>query len=118
MKGYKSEKCVPMSFDDYKAMGVERFGENYADWVLICPACGTKQTPREVANAGGNIDTQAGFSCIGRFPNAVKNLGCDWTLGGLFQIHEVMCTQGDTKCPMFKIAEKGAISDLARRKAA
>lgn len=28
-----------------------------------------------------------GFSCIGRFNN--KRTGCDWTLGGLFRIHEL-----------------------------
>ncbi len=43
------------------------------------------------------------FSCIGRW---VKDRGCDWTLGGLLQIHntEVVTDDGDT-VPVFDFAE-------------
>ena len=44
-----------------------------------------------------------GFSCIGMFNEGV---GCDWTLGGLFLIHEIEVESADGKLqPLFKLAE-------------
>jgi hypothetical protein len=53
-----------------------------------------------------------GFSCVGRFtgmnqPPKVKGtqVGCDWTLGGLLGIHQlVVITPDDESHPCFEIA--------------
>jgi len=56
-----------------------------------CPMCKTKQSATDLidAGAGDSLESVQGylaFSCIGRWDSAK---GCDWTLGGLFQLHEV-----------------------------
>lgn len=62
------------------------------DATFQCPKCKTLQSLRQLMEATG-LDRQEanrrylGFSCIGRFNN--KETGCDWTLGGLFKIHEL-----------------------------
>lgn len=72
----------------------EKLKEHWPDMMsveFICPSCKTVQTGNDLvaAGAGNNfeeIQGYIGFSCIGRFD---KEKGCDWTLGGLFQIHEL-----------------------------
>jgi hypothetical protein len=59
------------------------------DLAFVCPACGTIQSARDLIAAGAGDDFHAvepflAFSCSGRGTDAVD---CDWTLGGLFQIH-------------------------------
>ncbi len=66
-----------------------------------CPLCGTVQSAQDFIDAGVGIDFArverfVAFSCIGRFTGAGpfhhKNppqRGCDWTLGGLFQLHKL-----------------------------
>jgi len=98
---------------EYFMLATGRFGK-FPRWVFVCPQCGTKQTPTDVEAAGGNPTTQAGFSCIGRFR---KDVGCDWTLGGLFQIHTVTVVNDDgTKFPFFELAEAGETSDVDQAK--
>lgn len=86
-----------------KAQGVER-----EDYAFKCPMCGTIQSGRMLINAGAGVDFDAmngvvGFSCVGRFTGKTspsvekdKNSGCNWTLGGLFQMHvlEVITPDG------------------------
>jgi len=84
-----------ISLDEWKAEGVEKFGEVVADWVFECPACHETQTMRDFVDAEvKNPDTVFYFSCIGRW---AEGRGCDWTLGGLLQIHktEVIAPDGD-----------------------
>lgn len=56
-----------------------------------CPKCKTLQSISDliIAGAGKNVEEAGkhfGFACIGRFDN---KKGCDWSLGGLFQIHKL-----------------------------
>lgn len=95
-----------MTLDEFhaalKAQGVPR--EHLA---LKCPVCKTVQSMRDLATAGvaeDKVDTFFGFSCVGRFTNAgpkqkdePPGRGCDWTLGGLFQIHELEVVTPDGK---------------------
>lgn len=73
-----------------------------------CPKCKTLQSAQDLINlgAGGNMDEvekYLGFSCIGRW-NQEK--GCNWTLGGLFQIHECEVVTPDGKHhPRFELAK-------------
>lgn len=61
------------------------------DATFQCPACKTLQSGNDLVRATGlsreEVQKWLGYSCIGRFNEEVK--GCDWTLGGLLQIHEL-----------------------------
>jgi hypothetical protein len=90
---------------------------------LICPVCGTIQSMVTLVKAGCAEDDVAkyiGFSCEGRFanagswPNASENSekadrrrairGCDWTLGGLFQIHQLIIEDDGKEYARFALA--------------
>ena len=76
------------TIDEWMAEGKKRFGKDVKQWKFVCPQCKTVQTPQDLLDAGvpkDQLDGFIGFSCIGRF---TKDKGCDWTLGGLFHIHE------------------------------
>jgi hypothetical protein len=80
-----------------------------------CPMCGTVQSAADFikANAGKDldeVDKWLGFSCIGRFTDAGPHKkgtppgkGCDWTLGGLFKIHELQVEHEGELHPRFEI---------------
>lgn len=87
-----------------KAQGVPR--EHLA---FRCPMCGTVQSAHDLIAAGAGEDFEAiegrlGFSCVGRLtgagsPSSTKGqgIGCNWTLGGLFQMHELEVITEDGK---------------------
>lgn len=66
---------------------------------FTCPICNTHQSFALLLREGcpeEKLETQLGFSCVGRWNNAgpfVQNgpakVGCNWTLGGLFQLHQM-----------------------------
>jgi hypothetical protein len=90
-----------ISLDEWKAEAVEKFGEKVKDWVFECASCHETQTLKDFVDAEvENPDTVFYFSCIGRW---VEGRGCDWTLGGLLQIHttEVISEDGH-KVPVFE----------------
>ena len=73
------------------------------DVTFRCPRCGTLQSANDLIAAGAgktfkDVEGYLGFSCIGRFD---KNRGCDWTLGGLFSIHEIEVIKDGKKHPRF-----------------
>lgn len=87
--------------------GNDLFGPNFMNWKFKCVHCGTSQSARDFIAAGllkEEIESYLGFSCIGRFDNSK---GCDWTLGGLFQIHtlEVIFPDSDAGIPIFEFAK-------------
>lgn len=66
---------------------------------FVCPKCKTLQCGNDLIEAGAgksfdDIEKYLAFSCVGRWN---KNKGCDWTLGGLFQIHELKIITPDGK---------------------
>lgn len=93
-----------MSLEEFRENIKEEFGD-IMKAEFICPSCKTVQTPQDLIDAGAGkdfdeINGYIGFSCIGRFNN--KEKGCDWTLGGLFQIHEFEITRdGQENRPCF-----------------
>lgn len=98
---------------EMKSQGVSQ-SENIA---FKCPSCGTIQSPQSFINAGvgANIDEvekYVGFSCIGRWINFGPK--CNWTLGGLFQIHklEVVTPDGE-RHPRFELATPEEAKTLA-----
>ncbi len=89
-----------------KAQGVPR-----QDVCWVCPSCGTLQSARDLIKAGAgktldDVDGFEGFSCIGRFTHGKeppvkkdlgKQVGCNWSLGGLFRNHELEVETPDGK---------------------
>lgn len=84
--------------------------------VLICPICKMPQSAADLIAAGAgedfdSVEKYLGFSCIGRWLNAGCGLtptrkpkkkepvsyGCNWTLGGLFQLHELEVVDDEGK---------------------
>lgn len=102
-------------------------------WAFKCPMCSTVQSAESLFRAGAIeeiIDGNLGFSCVGRFSGAgeynrkthVPGSGCNWTLGGFLQIHqlEVELETGGVR-PCFEIAtpdEAQALYSLHTREAA
>lgn len=98
----------------------KRFGDDPFQWKLVCPACGTVQCGEDLLKAGvtkEKLESYIGFACIGRFTGqgdkgiAAHNKGkpwtkgCNWTLGGLFQIHELEVVIDGKNRPAFELAE-------------
>ncbi|WP_172565552.1 VVA0879 family protein [Vibrio navarrensis] len=82
---------VTLTIEEFQARIKAQGHKDAIDVTFQCPKCKTLQSLRQLMEATG-LDRQEagrylGFSCIGRFNN--KEIGCDWTLGGLFQIHEL-----------------------------
>lgn len=81
-----------------------------------CPACKTVQSATCLIAAGAGtyfeaVSPHLAFDCVGRFTGAKRakqeqpGKGCDWTLGGLFQIHELLVrSSGGDMWPSFAIA--------------
>jgi hypothetical protein len=103
---------------DFIAEVRRRHGDDPVKWKFVCPMCNTPQSAEDFYAAGfkrgtGEVNKYLGFSCIGRFTGkgpakraSIVREGCDWTLGGLFQLHEVEIVTEDGKhCPHFDIAE-------------
>lgn len=105
-----------MTLDEYhsalKAQGVPR--DHLA---MKCPICKTIQSASDLIAAGAGqdfagVEKYLGFSCVGRFTKAgghkkwsPPGRGCDWTLGGLFQIHELeVITPDGVHNPRFELA--------------
>lgn len=85
------------------------------DKAFVCPACKTVQSARDLIKAGAgqtfeDVNAFLGFSCFGRFTSAGSarkepdGKPCNWTLGGLFQIHELEVETEEGVAPMFVIA--------------
>lgn len=82
---------------DWLEEGKNLFGDDFKVWAFVCPSCKTVQTANdflELKIKPTDIERTIAFSCIGRF---TKEKGCDWTLGGLLQIHELEVVMADGK---------------------
>jgi len=104
----KPEKAITIPLDEFLAEAEKRFGKDRKKWKFVCPQCKTQQSFDDFKKftklANEEIEGYLGFSCIGRYTE--KKVGCDWSLGGLFQLHEVEVVDGEGKRhPRFKLAE-------------
>ncbi|MDE2101110.1 MAG: hypothetical protein KGL39_27935 [Patescibacteria group bacterium] len=117
-----------MTQAEWLAEGEKRFGKRARDWRFVCPACGTVQSVQQYLDAGlskERVHAVMAYSCVGRYTGqgdqgiAAKargetwTQGCNWTLGGLFQIHtmEVLFENGKRR-PVFEFAEPIAQAQL------
>lgn len=82
--------------------------------VFVCPKCETPQTGNDLIEVGaGNnledIEGYLGYSCLGRFDDSK---GCNWSLGGLFKIHELEINIDEkTKREIFRFASNEEVKD-------
>lgn len=94
-----------ISYDDWLAEGRQRFGEDPLKWRFMCVACGETQTLQDFLDAGLSKDEAMShiyFSCIGRL---VKGRGCNWSLGGLFQINTLTVVRDGKSTAAFEFAD-------------
>ena len=95
-----------IDYEDFIKTAKQRFGEKSVDWKFVCPRCKTEQSARDLHELAGlpkkDVEKYIGFSCIGRFNGA---MGCNWTLGGLFSIHEVEVAKDGKNYPRFALAK-------------
>lgn len=96
-------KMKVVTLAEWKKEATDLFGEDIRAWPFVCPSCHKTQTLADFLAIGLTPDeanTVFFFSCLGRW---VKERGCDWTLGGLFQIHstEVIADDG-SKVPVME----------------
>jgi len=82
---------ITMTLDEYQDAILQQRQGRIEDVTFQCPRCETLQSAQDLidAGAGKSLDEVEGFlafSCVGRWD---KSRGCDWTLGGLFQIHRL-----------------------------
>jgi len=94
-----------VALDDWIAEGERRFGDRGRNWKFKCVMCGHVQTGQDFLDTGmsaEDVRRYVGFSCIGRF---VEGVGCNWTLGGLFQLHTLeVVTPDGVRVPTFEFA--------------
>lgn len=82
---------------------------------FVCPICGSIQSAYDLIKAGAGkdydeVEKYVAFSCVGRFTHKLPapkpfgtRYGCDWTLGGLFQFHDLEVITPDGKAhPRFR----------------
>ncbi len=87
-----------MTLDEFKG-AIKSQGVPIVDVTFQCPRCKLLQSANDLIKAGagknmGEVEKYLGFSCVGRWDDSK---GCDWTLGGLFQLHklEVVTPDGE-----------------------
>ena len=96
-----SEKII--RYDDWIAELQLRFGTDSKQWAFKCPSCGNVQTANDFLQHNvGHAKDNVYYSCIGRY---VEGIGCNWTLGGLFQINKVSVLKGAKVFPVFEMAD-------------
>lgn len=96
------EKKV-LTLEEWHEKGKKLFGtEDFKEWKFVCPVCKNVQTYKDFEGLVDEPETYFYFSCIGRVKDGV---GCDWTLGGLLQIHETEVISEEGKnIPVFEFA--------------
>lgn len=106
---------------ELKAQGVK----NAEHCAFVCPMCHTLQSAHSLIRAGvgktfEEVENKIGFSCIGRFtgqgtPGTGKpEMGCNWTLGGLFRTHKLEVEFEGKQCPHFELATPEAAQRLQK----
>jgi hypothetical protein len=92
-----------ISLEDWQKEGEKLFGKDMKKWKFKCPQCKGIQTLQEFIEIGVEKPENVFFySCIGRF---IEDRGCDWSLGGLLQIHKTeVIVENEKKIPVFEFA--------------
>lgn len=99
---------------DFRARLKEQGVSDRLHAAFKCPLCKTVQSMQSFICAGVSADEAEkyiGFSCVGRMTKAGSprktpdGKPCNWTLGGLFQLHELEVIDAEGRHhPHFEIA--------------
>lgn len=108
---------IEFTRDEWFAEGKRRFGDDFKEWLFVCPACGNVQAIKDFEafkDQGANPDS-ARLVCIGRFRGANKNAGldgtgnrkgpCNYTSGGLLKLNPVRIKTEEGFVTAFAFAE-------------
>ena len=86
---------MAISPEEWRAKGIELFGEDRMEWAFVCPSCGHVATVKDWKEAGASPG-HVGFSCIGRWLGSpdentfTKNGGpCQYSGGGLISLNPI-----------------------------
>lgn len=101
-----------VTVQEFKDLIKKQGRDRIEDATFICPQCKTIQSAQDLIDAGAGkdfdeVNKYLAFSCVGRWS---KTKGCNWTLGGLFQLHELeIVDENGERHPRFEpmIKEKG-----------
>lgn len=92
-----------MTYEEWKAEGTKRFGDDMLQWRFVCPSCGHIAKADDWRQARAPEGAVA-FSCVGRWKGgddkkSFRNKGgpCFYTGGGLFKINPVRVADLDGK---------------------
>jgi len=94
---------ITMTLEEFK-QAIRAQGVPIIDVNFECPKCKTLQSANDLIKAGAGkdfdeVEKYLAFSCVGRWD---KTKGCNWTLGGLFKIHDLeVITPDGEKHPRF-----------------
>lgn len=106
-----------ITIDEFQSACIEQASSNL-QLVFKCPMCGCLQMGQDFIDAGAATSSEqamgyVGFSCLGRHTGCgaprkkPDGKRCNWSLGGLFQLHklEVVTPDGQSH-PHFELATK------------
>lgn len=118
---------IPEFHAALRAQGVS----SHEHCAFLCPMCNTAQSGASLIAAGAgktfdDVERYVGFSCVGRFtgagshdPKSLPGRGCDWTLGGLLRLHQLVVIDDEGKeRPRFRLASPDQAQALERENAA
>lgn len=107
---YSISKRREITIENWKKVGEKLFGPEFKKWKFVCVKCGNIQSIESMLEHNPNLEEKdlrnsVYFNCEGRLTDKI---GCDWSLGGLFKIHqtEVKLPDGDF-VPVFDFSMKG-----------
>jgi hypothetical protein len=100
-----------MEYAEWHALGVKLYGPNMQDWKFKCVRCGHIQTGHDMARVAEDWKTEVFFSCIGRW---TRDVGCNWTLGGLFTVHKREVISEGGKVPVFLFADEPVLQEATQ----
>lgn len=114
---------ITLTHEDWLAEATKRCDGNFRKLRFRCPSCGYVQTAEDFLTAGwsvAQIDTQLGFSCIGRRLPAAECqeafMGgpgpCNYAGGGLIRIAPIRVMIGDEERYTFDFADDPIASGL------
>src|SRR5689334_5371028 len=83
-----------MTYNQWQAEGICRFGINPFDWKFVCPSCGNVQSALDFRTYRNNDATpnSANQVCLGRYTgaggafDAQKHKPCNYALNGLIHL--------------------------------
>lgn len=85
-----------ITYDEWGAEGIHRFGPDVMAWRFVCPCCGHVASTSDWKDAGAPSGAVA-YSCVGRWSGQKRDAfggsgdgPCNYAGGGLFSVSPVI----------------------------